>query len=175
MPSILFAAHQQLLAVSARATLTLSMSDQSQKQSNGMLWLGLAFLLLAILSNLLYFFKFPAAPLPWVNLLLPIVALAALLIGLFRAFTRPQTYKGKIWGSLVGALGVLVVAASALFFVGARKLPRSAGAPQVGQRVPDFTLPDSAGHPTSLAQLFSASAGAPPPKAVLLVFYRGYW
>jgi hypothetical protein len=151
------------------------MSDQSQKRSDGMLWLGLVFLLLAILSNLLYFFKVPAPPLPWINLLLPIVALAALLIGLVRAFRQPQTYKGKIWGSIVTVLAVLLVAASTLFFVDARKLPRSTGAPQIGQRAPDFTLLDSAGHPASLAQLFSASAGAPPPKAVLLVFYRGYW
>jgi hypothetical protein len=140
-----------------------------------MLWLGLALLLLAILSNLLYFFKVPAPPLPWANLTLPLVALLFLLIGLVRAFTQSQIYRGKIWGSIVTVLAVLLVAASTLFFVGARKLPRSGGAPQIGQRVPDFTLSDSTGQPTSLAQLFSAAAGAPPPKAVLLVFYRGYW
>ena len=140
-----------------------------------MLWLGLALLLLAILSNLLYFFKVPAPLLPWVNLTLPILALLFLLIGLVRAFTRSQVYRGKIWGSIVAVLAVLLVVGSVLFFVVARKLPRSGGAPQIGQRVPDFALSDSTGQPTSLAQLFSASAGAPPPKAVLLVFYRGYW
>jgi hypothetical protein len=151
------------------------MQDQQQKQSNTMLWLGLAILLLAILSNLLSFFKLSPALLPWVILTLPIVALVFLLIGVVRAFRQPQVYKGKIWGSIVAVLAVLIVAASTLFFVGARKLPRSGGAPQVGQRVPDFTLLDTTGQPTSLAQLFSASADAPPPKAVLLVFYRGYW
>ncbi|MGH9740838.1 MAG: hypothetical protein ACRD51_00650 [Candidatus Acidiferrum sp.] len=150
------------------------MPDQPQQRSNRLLWLGLAFMLLAILSNLLYFLKVPAPPLPWLNLTLPVVALLFLLIGLVRAFAQPQVYRGKIWGSIVTVLAVLLVAASTLFFVGARKLPRSAGAPQVGQRVPDFTLPDSSGQPVSLAQLFSASSGA-PPKAVLLVFYRGYW
>lgn len=140
-----------------------------------MLWLGLAFVLLAMLSNLIYFLKVPAALLPWVNLTLPVLALIFLLLGLVRAFWQPQIYKGKIWGSIVTFLAVLLVAASTLFFVGARKLPWSGGAPQVGQRVPDFTLSDSTGQPTSLAQFFSASAGAPPPKAVLLVFYRGYW
>jgi len=151
--------------------------DQPQKQRNRVLWLGLAFLLLAILSNLLYFLKLPAALLPWVNLTLPVLALIFLLLGLVRSFRQPQIYKGKIWGSLVTVLAVLLVAASTLFFVGARKLPQSGGAPQIGQRVPDFTLPDSTGQPTTLAQLFSGStsAGAPPPKAVLLVFYRGYW
>jgi peroxiredoxin len=55
---------------------------------------------------------------------------------------------------------------AALFFVGSlwlfihvRDVPRSAGAPQVGQRVPDFTLPDSTDQPVSLAQLFSAAPG----------------
>jgi len=151
--------------------------DQPQKQSNRLLWAGLAFLLLAILSNLLSFFKLSPALLPWVILALPIVALLFLLIGLLRSFRQPQIYKGKIWGSIVAVLAILLVAASTLFFVGARKLPSSGGAPQIGQRVPDFTLPDSTGQPTTLAQLFSAvaSAGAPPPKAVLLIFYRGYW
>jgi hypothetical protein len=151
------------------------MTDQTQKRSNRMLWVGLVLLLLAILSNLLYFLKVPAAPLPWVNLILPVLALLFLLVGLVRAFAQSQIYRGKIWGSIVLGLGLLLVAASTLLFVGARKLPRSGGAPQIGQRVPDFTLADSTGQPTSLAQLFSASAGAPPPKAVLLVFYRGYW
>jgi hypothetical protein len=151
------------------------MQDQQQKQSNTMLWVGLAILLLAILSNLLSFFNLSPALLPWVILILPILALIFLLIGVVRAFRQPQVYKGKIWSSIVAVLAVLIVAASTLFFVGARKLPRSGGAPQVGQRVPDFTLSDSTGQLTSLAQLFSASAGAPPPKAVLLVFYRGYW
>jgi hypothetical protein len=70
----------------------------------------------------------------------------------------------------------------------------------VGQKVPDFTLADSNGNKVSLGQLLgkadssiSASATpasannstgqaipagmspATPPKAVLLVFYRGYW
>jgi hypothetical protein len=153
------------------------MSDQPQKQSNRPLWIGLAFVFLAILSNLLSFFKLSPALLPWVILILPILALIFLLIGAVRAYRQPQIYKGKIWGSIVAVLAVLLAAASALFFVNARKLPSSGGAPQIGQRVPDFTLLDSAGQPTTLAQLFSApaSASAPPPKAVLLVFYRGYW
>ena len=39
----------------------------------------------------------------------------------------------------------------------------------------DFTLPDSTDQPVSLAQLFSAAPGTAQPKALLLVFYRGYW
>jgi hypothetical protein len=70
----------------------------------------------------------------------------------------------------------------------ARKLPESAGAPQPGQKAPDFTLADTSGNKVSLEQLLSSSAaptatasagatvtGGNAPKAVLLIFYRGYW
>lgn len=151
------------------------MSDPIRKQTNSALWLGLVITVLGILSNLLYFSKFPAAALPWLNLTLPAIGLIFLLIGLVRAFGQSQIYRGRIWGSIAAVLAVLFLAASAWLFVQVRSVPRSAGAPQVGQRVPDFTLPDSNGQPVALAQLFAASPGMPQPKAVLLVFYRGYW
>jgi hypothetical protein len=151
------------------------MTDSNTKRANSTLWIGLLVTVLAIASNFLYFFKFPAAPLPWINLTLPGIGLIFLLIGVVRAFSQPRIYRGKIWGSIASVVAALVVAGSALFFVGARKMPSSTGAPQVGQRVPDFMLLDSTGQSVTLTQLFAASPGAPPPKAVLLVFYRGYW
>jgi len=81
-------------------------------------------------------------------------------------------------------------------FFHARAVPASAGAPHVGQTAPDFTLTDTAGKAVSLAQLLGPATGgatAADPiingvtngitngatngaaKAVLLVFYRGYW
>ena len=154
------------------------MSDAVKKQTNSALWLGLPITLLGFLSNvsnLLYFFKIPAVALPWLNLTLPAVGLIFLLIGVVLAFGQSQIYRGKIWGSIAAGLAALFLAGAAWLFVEARKVPRSLGAPQVGQRVPDFTLPDSNGQPVALAQLFAASPGMPQPKAVLLVFYRGYW
>jgi hypothetical protein len=151
------------------------MSDENKKQTNFALWLGLLITVLAVLSNLLYFLKVPAAALPWLNLTLPAIGLIFLLIGLVRAFGQSQIYRGKIWGSIAAGLAALFLAGSAWLFVQVRNVPRSMGAPQVGQRVPDFTLPDSNGQPVALAQLFAASPGMPQPKAVLLVFYRGYW
>jgi len=153
-------------------------SDAVKKQTNSALWLGLPITLLGFLSNvsnLLYFFKIPAVALPWLNLTLPAVGLIFLLIGVVLAFGQSQIYRGKIWGSIAAGLAALFLAGAAWLFVEARKVPRSLGAPQVGQRVPDFTLPDSNGQPVALAQLFAASPGMPQPKAVLLVFYRGYW
>ena len=151
------------------------MSDPIRKHTNSALWLGLLITVLAVLSNLLYFFKVPAAALPWLNLTLPAIGLIFLLIGVVRAFGQSQVYRGKIWGSIAAALAALFLAGSAWLFIQVRSVPHSVGAPQVGQRVPDFTLPDSSGQPVALAQLFAASPGMPQPKAVLLVFYRGYW
>jgi hypothetical protein len=151
------------------------MSDPIKEQTNSALWLGLLITVLGILSNLLYFLKVPAAALPWLNLTLPAIGLIFLLIGVVRAFGQSQIYRGKVWGSIAAGLAALFLAASAWFFVQVRNIPRSVGAPQVGQRVPDFTLLDSNGQPVALAQLFAASPGMPQPKAVLLVFYRGYW
>ena len=151
------------------------MPDAIQSRRNSALWLGLLLIVLAIVSNTLYFFHLPARTLPWFNLTLPILALLFLLVGVLRAFRQPQVYRGKVWGTILAVLSLLICVGSVLFFMVARSVPRSAGAPQIGQRVPDFTLPDSTGQPVSLAQLFSAAPGAAPPKAVLLVFYRGYW
>jgi peroxiredoxin len=60
-------------------------------------------------------------------------------------------------------------------FIEARRLPASAGAPQVGQRAPDFTLTDINHKPVALAELLAQSVNNKPAKGVLLIFYRGYW
>jgi hypothetical protein len=58
-------------------------------------------------------------------------------------------------------------------------------APQIGQRVPDFTLPDSEGQPVTLSALLnqpfasnewpSTTAAAKKAVGTVLIFYRGYW
>lgn len=151
------------------------MPDLTSARRNSAIWLGLLLILLAIFSNTLYFFHLPDRALPWLNVALPILAFVVLMVGAARAFRQPHFYRGKIWGTILAVLSLLICVASVLFFMVAHSVPGSAGAPQLGQRVPDFTLPDSTGQPVSLSQLFSATPGATPPKAVLLVFYRGYW
>ena len=143
---------------------------------NGWLWGGFVVVLAGLLSYLPLFIRFPLTrDLPWVNLLLLAIGLVLLGIGLARAFGRPQAYRGRIFGTV---LTVLSVAASALFCWGlvihARQLPASAGAPRVGQKAPDFTLPDQDGKPVALADLLAPQAGR-PRGAALLIFYRGYW
>lgn len=155
------------------------MASENSKQSNSALWWGLLITVFGVFSNFLYFLKIfqgiPQGIIPWINLAVPAIGVVLLLIGLKRAFGQSQVYGGKIWGSIVTGLSVVLFALSVWGFFHARAVPRSASAPQVGQHVPDFTLPDSAGQPVSLAQLLSASAGDAQPKAVLLIFYRGDW
>jgi hypothetical protein len=152
------------------------MAETGERRRNHALWLGLVLTVLGPLSNGLVFVGFPAAPIPWISLVLPVIGVALVVVGLLRAFRQPEVYKGKVAGSLAGVVSLLLLAGSIAMFWASRHIPAEvATAPHVGQRVPDFTLPDSTGHPISLMQLFSGSGGSPAPKAVLLVFYRGYW
>lgn len=152
------------------------MPDTATRKPTLAPWMGLLLTLLGALSNGLPFIGFPASAVPSISLLLSLTGFVVVLLGLWRAFPQSAIYKGKVSASVAAALSILFLAASIAFLWSARHIPKeSAAAPRVGQQVPDFTLPDSAGHPVSLAQLFSASTLNAPPKAVLLIFYRGYW
>jgi len=109
-----------------------------------------------------------------VNLLLFALAAILLVVGLRRAFAPgPLRWLRIISGLILTTLSVLVFVNFAMaVFVHARHLPTSAQAPKVGERAPDFTLPDESGRPVSLAALLSPASvsGAAASKGVLLVF-----
>jgi cytochrome oxidase Cu insertion factor (SCO1/SenC/PrrC family) len=93
-----------------------------------------------------------------------------LVVGLFRAFGKAQVYRGKIFGPIFATLGLLMFAFfSYVFFYQLRQVPPSTGAPRVGEKAPQFTLPDQDGKDVALADLLGKS------KAVALIFYRGFW
>jgi len=98
------------------------------------------------------------------------IGAALLIVGLFRAFGRPQRYRGKVFGSVFSAIAFLFFAffACEIFYV-LRQVPASAGAPRVGQKAPDFILLDQNGKPVGLGDLLSNSKG------VVVIFYRGFW
>ena len=147
------------------------------KRLNWQIWAGFVLSLVAAFSYPFVFFRWPITrDYPWVNLILFAIAMVLLFLGLRRAFKPDKKIFSKIFSSLAAALGVLFFA-GLLFgvFVAGRWLPASAGAPQVGQKAPDFTLTDSNNKPVTLAQLLTEPVNNQPPKGVLLIFYRGYW
>jgi hypothetical protein len=149
------------------------------RRFNWPLWSGLLLTLAGFFSYFAVFLWFPVTrDFPWANLLLFLAAAVLLFIGLRRAFAsdRPRPRLSKIVASLVTAFSALVIALFVFgFFVFARWIPESKGAPQVGQKAPDFTLTDTSGKTVSLGELLSTPINGNAPKGVLLVFYRGYW
>ena len=91
-------------------------------------------------------------------------ALATALAAL--AVARARGRRWPAWLAL-GLSSLLLVAGTWFNFVGAR-VPAAPTMLRVGERPPDFTLTDAAGHPLSLADYRGK-------KPVVLVFYRGYW
>jgi hypothetical protein len=156
------------------------MPDMMEKRRNWAVWLGFLLALGAMLCNVLLFANPPGQrAIPWLSVLLAVVALILLARGLQRAFFgQPRVYRGKILSSILFLVSLLLAGVAIFTFFHARALPPSAGAPQVGQKAPDFTLADTTGQPVSLDHLFAPAADdrqGMPPRAVLLIFYRGYW
>ena len=79
-----------------------------------------------------------------------------------RAFKRP-------------ALQLVILIFFAFLNVSYSQLPLSTGAPYVGQKAPNFTLPDQQGRAVSLADLLRPVAGRKKAGGLVLIFYRGYW
>ena len=142
-----------------------------KRRWNWFLWAGFLLVLAGIGTYIPVFAQFPITrDFPWVNLLMFAGGCVILGVGLLRAYRQPQLYRGRITGPVLAALSVLGIGffCYGLFYV-ARQLPESAAAPRVGQKGPDFTLPDQDGTPVALSDLLGKS------NAALLIFYRGYW
>ena len=141
-----------------------------KKSWNWSLWLGFLLVLAGFLSYT-FFAQFPITrDVPWANLSLFTVGGILLVLGLFRAFGKPQIYRGKICGPILATLAIsMFVLFSYIFYYELRQVPPSTGAPRVGQKAPDFTLLNQDGKEVSLSGLVGRS------KAVALIFYRGFW
>ena len=147
------------------------------KKFNWQLWAGFVLTLFSFLSYPFLFIDYPLLrDFPWLNLILFAGALGLLIFGLRRAFRPGRKAIPKISAVVVATLGVLIIAFFIFIaFIEARRLPASAGAPQVGQKAPDFTVTDVNNKPVALADLLGQPVNNKPPKGVLLIFYRGYW
>lgn len=161
----------------------------AKRNWNPGLWIGFALAVIGFVSYPLFFARFPITrDFPWANLALMALALFLVGAGIVRAFRQPDLYRGKISGSILGVLTILLVGAFlADIFYATKLIPASHGAPKVGEMAPDFTLPDSQGNPVTLSSLLNspfAPNGSSSPAAGMesaktagsvLIFYRGYW
>jgi hypothetical protein len=163
------------------------------KRFNWQIWAGFLLSVVAFLSYFFVFIRWPVTrDFPWANLLLFGIAAVLLLLGVRRAFAPDRRRRSKIAASVLVTLSVVVLGFFVFFtLIMSRWLPASHGAPQVGQKAPEFSLADTNGRPVSLSELLSSpvsgktgNAGAlarndwearTVPKGVLLIFYRGYW
>ncbi|HKP39055.1 MAG TPA: hypothetical protein VJT71_19510 [Pyrinomonadaceae bacterium] len=157
------------------------------KKFNWAIWAGFLLTVVAFLSYPFFFINWPVTrDFPWASLLIFAAAAVFLFVGLRRAFKPGRRLISKIVAPVMAALSVLILALFIFIsFIESRRLPASHGAPSVGQKAPDFTLTDSDNKPVSLSELLTkpieplrpAMVAEKPraPKAVLLIFYRGYW
>jgi len=141
-----------------------------ERKWNWMLWVGFVVAVGGLFSYE-FFAQFPITrDFPWVNLLFLGLGGALLIFGLFRAFGRPQLYRGKIFGSILTTIALFLFAFFyyEIFYV-LRQVPLSTHAPRIGETAPDFILLDQNKQPVGLGDLLSGS------KATVLIFYRGFW
>src|SRR4051794_37712951 len=112
---------------------------QQTRQRNWAPWIALLLALVAFLSNAGFFLGVPGQrAIPWLSVALAIAALVCAAVGIMRAFRQSQIYRGKVSSSILGVLSLLICGLVAIAAVTSRALPTAAGAPQVGQKVPDF-------------------------------------
>lgn len=147
------------------------------RRFNWPIWAGFLLSLIAFLSYFFVFVWFPVTrDFPWANLLLFAFAAALLLLGLRRAFSPDRPRRSKIAGAILATVSVAIFGFFIFAtFIMARRLPASQSAPQMSQKAPDFTLPDTNRKAVSLSELLASPVNGKPTKGVLLVFYRGYW
>ena len=90
-------------------------------------------------------------------------------LALATALALAAVWRARQWLTVSAlVVSVLLLALAGFFHFVAMRVPVTRTQLAIGQPAPDFTLPDAAGRPVSLAEY----RGRRP---VLLVFYRGYW
>jgi hypothetical protein len=140
------------------------------RRRNLLIWAGFLVVLAACFSYPLFFASFAVTrDTPWLNATFFVVGAAMLALGIRRAFSAPDRYRGKIAGP---TLGVLTLLLGGLFYYGLfvlTKLPAVHAAVKAGERAPAFALNDADGKQVRLEDLVQGRRG------VLLIFYRGYW
>jgi hypothetical protein len=81
-----------------------------KRKWNWPIWVGFIVAVCGLFSYE-FFAQYPITrDFPWANLLLLGIGVALLIVGFFRAFGRPQLYRGKIFGSILTAIALFLFA-----------------------------------------------------------------
>lgn len=142
-----------------------------KRRWNIRIWAGSALVIAALVSYIPLFAQFPVTrDVPWVNYLLFLAGGILLGAGIRRAFRDPEHYRGRVSGSVLGAFSLLQFGLF-VFFIGwaGKQIPSSAGALRPGNQAPPFTLVDATGKQVTSSDLLKSH------RALVLIFYRGYW
>src|SRR5580765_3274257 len=143
-----------------------------QRKRNWHLWAGFLLCVVGVVSYFPVFVRWPITrDVPWVNFLLLAAGLVLLASGIRRAFGQPLQYRGKILGPIFGFVGLAVAGLFCfLIFYAGKQLPKSADAPRVGQKAPEFVLTDTENRQVSLPGLLATPivGTQAAPKGVLL-------
>jgi len=87
---------------------------------------------------------------------------------------EPEVARRRTLGGFLAKLIPLIFVFCGFVDTSLSQLPASSGAPLVGQKMPDFTLPDQNGKSVSLADLLREGPQG-KSSGLVLIFYRGYW
>lgn len=87
---------------------------------------------------------------------------------------RLEVPRSKTVGTTPAVLTLLILVFFGFLDLSFSQLPISARAPRIGQKAPDFTLPDQNANPVSLGDLLKPW-GRGKSGGLVLIFYRGYW
>ena len=142
-----------------------------KRHFNVSIWVGFVVVVASVASYIPIFTVFASTrDVPWANYVLFLVGGALLAVGLQRTFRDPEHYRGKVSGSILGTLSVLIAGFFVAFiFYGGRQIPASENALRESQAAPSFTLADAGDKLVSSSELLKNH------RALLLIFYRGYW
>src|SRR5437899_6153347 len=137
------------------------MPEPTERRRNRAPWIALLLALAAMLSNAGFFLGLPGQKaIPLLSLALAIAALVCAVIGVARALRQPLVYGGKVSSSILGVVSLLIGVFAGFAFIQARSLPVATGAPQVGQKAPNFTLAETHGIQVSLDELLGRAPGS---------------
>lgn len=138
---------------------------------NVLIWAGFALIIFAFFSYIPLFAQFPVTrDIPWVNDLLFLAGGFLLAVGIRRAFRDPERYRGKVSGSILAVFSFILCG----FFVFgmayfSKQIPAAGNALHPGVTAPEFALVNTEGKLVNSTDLLKTH------RAILLVFYRGYW